>query len=174
MPITFSSQDINLTSFPHTDTMVITVHVDRWEVAKIHIDNGSQGEILFLATFNKMGFDQKQLNKLSKPLYGFGGKESSPSELSHSQYPSALPITPTLNTSPSMWLTWHTRIMPSSKEASKHIRSCFALGIPVSYSIIYFWSYNRLRQSSRSQKYREGLRTRTQGRALLARAARAA
>jgi hypothetical protein len=64
MPITFSSQDINLTSFPHTDTMVITVHVDRWEVAKIHIDNGSQGEILSLATFNKMGFDQKQLNKL--------------------------------------------------------------------------------------------------------------
>jgi hypothetical protein len=26
MPITFSSQDINLTSFPHTDTMVVTVH----------------------------------------------------------------------------------------------------------------------------------------------------
>jgi hypothetical protein len=37
-------------------------------------DNGSQPEILFLATFDKMGFDQKQLRETSKPLYGFGGK----------------------------------------------------------------------------------------------------
>jgi hypothetical protein len=74
MPITFSSQDINLTSFPHTDAMVIIVHIDRWDVTKILIDNGSQAEILFLATFDKMGFDQKQLKELSKLLYGFGGK----------------------------------------------------------------------------------------------------
>jgi hypothetical protein len=37
--------------------MVITVHIDRWDVTKILIDNGSQIEILFLATFYKMGFD---------------------------------------------------------------------------------------------------------------------
>jgi hypothetical protein len=59
MPITFSSQDVNLASFPHTDAMVITVHIDRWDVTKILIDNGSQAEILFLAAFNKIGFDQK-------------------------------------------------------------------------------------------------------------------
>jgi hypothetical protein len=57
MPITFSSQDVNLTSFPHIDAMVITVHIDRWDITKILIDNDSQTEILFLATFNKMGFD---------------------------------------------------------------------------------------------------------------------
>jgi hypothetical protein len=39
--------------------MVTIVHIDRWGVTKILIDNGSQVEILFLATFNKMGFDQK-------------------------------------------------------------------------------------------------------------------
>jgi hypothetical protein len=59
MPITFSSQDINLTSFPHTDAMVTTVHIDRCGVTKILIDNGSHAEILFLATFDKMGFDRK-------------------------------------------------------------------------------------------------------------------
>jgi hypothetical protein len=59
MPIIFSSQDVNLASFPHTDAMVITVHIDRWDVTKILIDNGSQAEILFLTTFNKIGFDQK-------------------------------------------------------------------------------------------------------------------
>jgi hypothetical protein len=74
MPITFSFQDVNLTSFPHTDAMVITVHIDRWDVTKILIDNDSQAKILFLATFDKMGFDRKQLKEPSKPLYGFGGK----------------------------------------------------------------------------------------------------
>jgi hypothetical protein len=78
MPITFSSQDINLTSFPHTNTMVITVHIDIWDVIKILIDNGSQAEILFLATFDKMGFNQKQLREPSKPHYGFNRKRIEP------------------------------------------------------------------------------------------------
>jgi hypothetical protein len=78
MPITFSSQDINITSFPHTDAMVITVHIDRWDVTRILIDNGSLAEILFLATFDKIGFDRKQLKEPSKPLYGFDGKRIEP------------------------------------------------------------------------------------------------
>jgi hypothetical protein len=57
MPITFSSQDVNLTSFPHTDAVIVVVHIDRRDITKILIDNGSHAEILFLATFNKMGFD---------------------------------------------------------------------------------------------------------------------
>jgi hypothetical protein len=57
MPITFSSQDVNLASFPHTDVMVVTVHIDRWDVTKILIDNSNLAEILFLAAFDKMGFD---------------------------------------------------------------------------------------------------------------------
>jgi hypothetical protein len=57
MPITFSAQDVNLASFPHTDAMVITVHIDIWDVTKILIDNGSQAKILFLTAFKKMGFD---------------------------------------------------------------------------------------------------------------------
>jgi hypothetical protein len=74
MPITFSSQDDNLSSFPHTDIMVITVHIDRWDITKILINNGSQAEILFLATFDKMGFDPKQVKEPLKTLYGFGRK----------------------------------------------------------------------------------------------------
>jgi hypothetical protein len=58
MPITFSSQHVNLTSFPHMNAMVVIVHIDRWDVTKILINNDSQTEILFLATFDKMGFDQ--------------------------------------------------------------------------------------------------------------------
>jgi hypothetical protein len=61
IPITFSAQDVNLASFPHTDAMVLTVHIDRWHVSRILIDNGSRPEILFLWTFEKMGYDKKQL-----------------------------------------------------------------------------------------------------------------
>jgi hypothetical protein len=59
VPITFSSQDVNLPSFPHTDAMVITVHIGIWDVIKILIDNGSQAEILFQATFDNMDFSVK-------------------------------------------------------------------------------------------------------------------
>jgi hypothetical protein len=78
MPITFSSQDINLTSFSHTDAMVVTVHIDIWDVTKILIDNGSQAEILFLATFDKIGFDRKQHREPSKSLYSFDRKRIEP------------------------------------------------------------------------------------------------
>jgi hypothetical protein len=63
IPITFSIQDVN---------------IDRWGVSKILIDNGSQEEILFLPTFEKMGYDKKQFKEPTKPLYGFGGKRIEP------------------------------------------------------------------------------------------------
>jgi hypothetical protein len=59
MPITFSAQDVNLASFPQTDSMVVTVHIDRWDITKILNDNGCQVEILFFKAFEKMGFDRK-------------------------------------------------------------------------------------------------------------------
>jgi hypothetical protein len=74
IPITFSTQDVNLASFPHTDAMVLTIHIDRWDVSRIIIDNGSQAKILFLSAFKKMGYDKKQLKELTRPLYGFSGK----------------------------------------------------------------------------------------------------
>jgi hypothetical protein len=76
--ITFFTQDVNLTSFPHTDVMVLTVHIDRWDVSKIIVNNGSQTKILFLSTFEKMCYDKKQLKEPTKPLYGFDGKKIEP------------------------------------------------------------------------------------------------
>jgi hypothetical protein len=43
--------------------MVITIHIDRWDVTKILIDSGSQAEILFLPVFDKM------VAKLKAPLW---------------------------------------------------------------------------------------------------------
>jgi hypothetical protein len=49
--ITFTEVDIKLTSFPHTDMMVIIAHIDKWNVTRVLVDNGSQAEIVFLSTF---------------------------------------------------------------------------------------------------------------------------
>jgi hypothetical protein len=53
--ITFSQDGIKLVSFPHTDAMVITTHIDKWDVMRVLVDNGSQEKILFLSTFEQMG-----------------------------------------------------------------------------------------------------------------------
>jgi hypothetical protein len=78
IPITFTAQYVNRASFPYTDTMIITIHIDKWDVPKIIVDNGSQAKILFLMAFKKMGYDQKQLREPTKPLYGFDSKRIEP------------------------------------------------------------------------------------------------
>jgi hypothetical protein len=70
--------DIKLTSFPHTDVMVITAHIDKWNAMRVLVDNRSQEEILFLSTFEQMGFSKKQLKEAPKPLYGFSGRKIEP------------------------------------------------------------------------------------------------
>jgi hypothetical protein len=74
IPLTFTEADIKLVSFPHTYVMVITTHIDKCDVIRVLIDNGSHAEILFLSTFDQMGFDRKQLKEAMKPLYSFGGR----------------------------------------------------------------------------------------------------
>jgi hypothetical protein len=40
-PITFTEDNIKLISFTHTDAMVIIAHIDKWDVTRVLIDNGS-------------------------------------------------------------------------------------------------------------------------------------
>jgi hypothetical protein len=70
--LTFTETDIKLVSFLHTNAMVIKAHIDKWDVTRVLIDNGSQAKILFLSTFNQMGFDINQLKEAMKPLYSLG------------------------------------------------------------------------------------------------------
>jgi hypothetical protein len=45
--ITFTATDIKLVSFPHTDAMVITTHIDKWHVTKVSVDNGVKPKSCF-------------------------------------------------------------------------------------------------------------------------------
>jgi translation elongation factor P/translation initiation factor 5A len=51
--------DIKFVSYPHIDAMVITAHIDKRNVTRVLVDNGSQAEILFLSTFEQMGLNKK-------------------------------------------------------------------------------------------------------------------
>jgi hypothetical protein len=57
MQITFTKADIKLMLLLHTDAMVITVHIDKWNVIRVLVDNRSQFKILFLSTFEQMALN---------------------------------------------------------------------------------------------------------------------
>jgi hypothetical protein len=50
--LTFTEANIKLMSFLHTDDIVITAHIDKWDITRVLIDNGSQAKILFLSAFD--------------------------------------------------------------------------------------------------------------------------
>jgi hypothetical protein len=98
--------------------MVNTIHIDRWDITKILIDNGSQVEILFLSAFEKMGYEQRHLKEPMKPLYRFGGKKIEPVGSKLYLFPLEPHRILTPNTSPLMLLTCFIHTMPSLEEAS--------------------------------------------------------
>ncbi len=75
---TFTEADIKLASYPHTDAMAITSHINKWNVTRVLVDNENQAEILFLSTFEQMGLNKKQLKETPKPLYDFEGRKIKP------------------------------------------------------------------------------------------------
>jgi hypothetical protein len=76
MQITFIEADIRLTSFPHTDAIVIIAHIDKWHIMRVLVDNGSQAEILFLSSFKQMGFQQETIEGSIKASIRFQGQEN--------------------------------------------------------------------------------------------------
>jgi hypothetical protein len=45
IPLNNIEVDIKLVSFPYTEAMVITSHIDKWDVTRVLVDNGTYAEI---------------------------------------------------------------------------------------------------------------------------------
>lgn len=78
IPITFTEKDLNLKCYPHTDAFVIQAHIDKCDIERVLIDNGSQADIIFYNALNQMNYSGRDLQPSNYPLYGFGGKRAEP------------------------------------------------------------------------------------------------
>jgi hypothetical protein len=78
VPLTCDARDVDLRSAPHVDAMVINYSVAGWDLHKVLVDNGSQADIIFLHTFDRMGISHSLLKPSDNPLYGFSGKGTFP------------------------------------------------------------------------------------------------
>ena len=74
MLITFSEEDMNLYSYPHTDTTVIEANIQGWTIGKILVDSGSSVDIIFSSTFDRMNIHRNLLQPAKILLIGLGGK----------------------------------------------------------------------------------------------------
>ena len=59
--ITFSEQDLQLESYPHTNTMVIKANIAGWEINRVLINSGSFTDIIFVNAFDQMKLTKSQL-----------------------------------------------------------------------------------------------------------------
>jgi hypothetical protein len=67
-----------LCSAPHIDAMVINCSIAGWDLHKVLVGNGSQADIIFLHTFDRIGISHNLLKPSNNPLYSFGGKGTFP------------------------------------------------------------------------------------------------
>ena len=73
-PITFSEQDLQMESYPHTDAMVIKANIVGWQINRVLINSRSSANIIFVNAFDQMKLSRNQLQPSDSPLIGFGGK----------------------------------------------------------------------------------------------------
>lgn len=74
----FGKPDIDGIDFPHTDALVISVHIGAHWVNKILVDNGSSLNILFKSTFDKKKLSYEDLEPCIHPIYSFIGEGTNP------------------------------------------------------------------------------------------------
>ncbi|XP_008795595.2 uncharacterized protein LOC103711289 [Phoenix dactylifera] len=71
--ISFSNENLEGVKTPHDDAVVISVIVNKFDVKRILVDNGSSANILYYHVYQKMGLTENQLRRMNAPLVGFTG-----------------------------------------------------------------------------------------------------
>ncbi|XP_024030686.1 uncharacterized protein LOC112094319 [Morus notabilis] len=71
--VAFNEDDASGVHFPHNDALVVEAMIGNYTVCRIRVDNGSSVDLLYSDCLKKMGIQNEQLEKTSRPLYGFTG-----------------------------------------------------------------------------------------------------
>ncbi|XP_024026719.1 uncharacterized protein LOC112093118 [Morus notabilis] len=69
--VAFNEDDASRVHFPHNDALVVEAMIGNHTVCRILVDNGSSVDLLYSDCLEKMGIRKEQLEKTSRPLYGF-------------------------------------------------------------------------------------------------------
>ncbi|XP_028072456.1 uncharacterized protein LOC114274677 [Camellia sinensis] len=69
--IVFDDSDLIGVTLPHSDPLVIELHVSRSIVEHVLIDQGSTSEVMYYETFIKLDFNESDLSPVPHPLFGF-------------------------------------------------------------------------------------------------------
>ncbi|XP_028083155.1 uncharacterized protein LOC114284461 [Camellia sinensis] len=69
--ISFDDSDLIGVTHPHIDPLIIELHVNRFTIERVLIDQGSTSEIMYYKTFIKLGFTDLDLSPTDYPLFGF-------------------------------------------------------------------------------------------------------
>lgn len=76
--ITFSEVDLERTSQPHANALVITCMISGFLVKRVMVDQGSRAEIMYPDLYKGLGLKLKDLSKYDTFLLGFDGKVVTP------------------------------------------------------------------------------------------------
>ncbi|XP_024026717.1 uncharacterized protein LOC112093116 [Morus notabilis] len=71
--VAFNEDDASGVHFPHNDALVVEAMIENHTVCRILVDNGCSVDLLYSDCLEKMGIQKEQLEKTSRPLYGFTG-----------------------------------------------------------------------------------------------------
>ncbi|XP_028086772.1 uncharacterized protein LOC114287581 [Camellia sinensis] len=69
--ISFDDSDLVRVTHPYTDSLVIELHVNRFTIERVLIDQGSTSEIMYYKKNFKLGFTDSDLSPADYPLFGF-------------------------------------------------------------------------------------------------------
>ncbi|XP_048605672.1 uncharacterized protein LOC125583136 [Brassica napus] len=72
--ISFMAKEQEKVLTPHHDALVISLTVANCLVKRILVDNGSSGNIIFLAAYKDLGLEESALTRRITPLIGFSGE----------------------------------------------------------------------------------------------------
>ncbi|XP_024021753.1 uncharacterized protein LOC112091721 [Morus notabilis] len=71
--LAFNEDDANGVHFPYNDALVVETLIGNHTLCQILVDNGSSVDLLYSDCLEKMEIPKEQLERTSRPLYGFTG-----------------------------------------------------------------------------------------------------
>ena len=72
-PIAFGDDDLQGTTQPHDDVLVVTARINGFIVKKVLIDQGSGAKLMYHDLFKGLGLKAEDLSKYDATLVGFDG-----------------------------------------------------------------------------------------------------